>query len=296
MSGLIRTFRLGTVALVAALALTAGGLVVTAAPALACVPDTNGRCYNPTTYYVSGTDGSLAVQAQPHADNVTKWLGEGAAVQVICQINWGGTTDGVPSHTWDFIVGNGWVYDHYITTPVQDSHGWSPGITRCDLPAGALATSVSIPNLAVDQIQAASTPIHVFNDGPGYFTSTTVRGLTAGGACQDFVMANTDFWWLWDSWDGYAVLNNVFTWADTSRAYGRSVLSTPVVGAIVVFNGGSHGPWDYGTGHVAMVVKVNDSSSFTVAEYNWHAGGGGSGIMDYRRVSMNVGAVSAFIR
>src|SRR5262245_3413653 len=55
-------------------------------------------------------------------------------------------------------------------------------------------------------------------------------------------------------------------------------------------------PWDYHTGHVAVVVKVNDSSSFTIAEYNWHANGGGFGIMDFRRVSMNVGAVSAFIR
>lgn len=51
-----------------------------------------------------------------------------------------------------------------------------------------------------------------------------------------------------------------------------------------------------GTGHVAMVVRVDNSSSFTVAEYNWHANGGGFGIMDYRRVSMNVGAVSTFIR
>jgi hypothetical protein len=285
-----------SVAVVAALAMS--GVVVTAKPAMACIPDPNGNCYIPGTYYVSGTDGTLAVQAQPHVNNVIRWLSEGAAVQVVCQINWGGTADGIPSHTWDFIAGGGWVYDHYITTPAQDSHGWSPGITRCDLPAGALTTRVSVPNLADEGIQAASSPAHVFNDGPGFFNSTTVRGLTDGGACQDFVVANTDFWWLWDSWDGYATLNNVFTWGSVSKAYGRRTLSTPLVGAIVVFNGGWHGPWNYGTGHVAMVVRVYSNTDFTVAEYNWHAGGGGYGIMDFRRVNMNnePGAVNTFIR
>jgi hypothetical protein len=276
--------------------LAAGGAVATASPAMACVPDPNGGCYTPKTYYVNGTDGTLAVQQQPHTGNVARWLNENNAVQVICQIDYGGEADGVPSHTWDLIVGGGWVYDHYITTPAQDGYGWSPGVTRCDLPAGPLTTRVSVPTLAIDAMQVAAAPAHVFNDGPGFFNSTTLRGLTDGGACQDFVVANTDFWWLWDSWDGYTTLNDVFTWAAVSRAYGRTVSSTPVVGAVVVFNGGWHGPWNYGTGHVAMVVKVNDSSSFTVAEYNWNANGGGFGIMDFRRVSMNVGAVSAFIR
>jgi len=285
------------VRVLAVAALGVGGAVVgSAAPALACVPDPSGGCYTPKTYYVSGTDGTLAAQSQPNVNHVVGWLTEGAAVQVICQINYGGETDGVPSHTWDFISGNRWVYDHYITTPAQNSYGWSAGVPRCDSPPGALTTRVSVPNLAVDGMSVASSPMHVFNDGSGYYNAANVRGLSDGGACQDFVVANTDFWWLWDSWDGYATLNNVFTWASVSRAYGRTVSSTPMVGDVVVFNGGWHGPWDYGTGHVAMVVQVNDSSSFTVAEYNWHANGGGYGIMDYRRVPMNVGAISAFIR
>ena len=279
----------------AAVALAGGGLAVAGAgTALACVPDDHGGCYTPKTYFIDGTDGTLAVQRQPHINNVMGSLAEGAAVQVICQINFGGTADGIPSHTWDYITGNGWVYDHYVTTQAQDSHGFSPGVPHC-ASGGALTTSVSIPNLAVNEIRPA-TKTHVFNDGPGYYTSTTVRGLNDGGACQDFVVANTDFWWLWDSWDGYVTLNNVFTWPDVSRAYGRSVLSTPVVGAVVVFKGGPHGPYDYGTGHVAMVVKVNDSNSFTIAEYNWGIGGGGFGIMDYRRVDIRDGAVFAFIR
>jgi surface antigen len=280
--------------------LTIGFEVAAASPALACVPGPNGGCYYPHTYYVSGTDGTLAVQVQPHVNNVARWLHEGNAVQVICQLNWGGTDpyDNLSSHTWDLIGGGGWVYDWYITTPAEDSHGWSPSVPRCDLPAGQLTDAVSVPNLAVNAMQVASSPAHVFNDGPGYFNSTAVRGLHDGGACQDFVMANTDFWWLWDSWDGYQTLNNVFTWASVSQSYGRSVYSNPGVGDIAVFVGGWHGPWYYGTGHVAMVVKVNDSSSFTVAEYNWHANGGGYGIMDFRRVAMSdfAGSYLRFIR
>lgn len=271
--------------------LTIGIGVAAASPALACVAGPNGGCYNPQTYFVSGTDGTLAVQIQPHVNNVARWLSEGSAVQVICQINWGGTDpyDGLSSHTWDLLAGGGWVYDWYITTPVQDSHGFSPRVPRCDLPAGQLSTAVSVPALAVNQLWVASSPAHVFNDGSGYYNSTAVRGLTDGGACQDFVMTNTDFWWLWDSWDGYQTLNNVFTWASVSQAYGRSVYSSPGVGDIAVFAGGWHGPWNYGTGHVAMVVRVDDSNTFTVAEYNWYATGingrsGGYMIMDFRRV------------
>jgi len=294
-----RLRRLAAIGLTAS-CLTIGFGVATASPALACIAGPNGGCYNPHTYYVSGTDGTLAVQVQPHVNNVARWLYEGNAVQVICQINWGGTDpyDLLSSHTWDVIVGGGWVYDWYITTPVQDGYGWSPGVPRCDLPAGQLTAAVSVPNLAVNAMWVASSPTHVLNDGPGYFNSTAVRGLYDGGACQDFVMANTDFWWLWDSWDGYQTLNNVFTWASVSQSYGRSVYNTPGVGDIVVFAGGWHGPWYYGTGHVAMVVKVNDSSSFTVAEYNWNANGGGYGIMDYRRVAISdfAGSYLKFIR
>src|SRR5262245_3413650 len=90
-------------------------------------------------------------------------------------------------------------------------------------------------------MQVVSPPAHVFNDGPGFLNSTAVRGLSDGGACQDFVMANT-YWWLWDSWNGCRTLNNLFTWASVSQAYGRAVSSTPVVGAVVVVNGGQHAP------------------------------------------------------
>jgi CHAP domain-containing protein len=284
----------------AAVCLSAGSGAIAASPAMACVAGPDGGCYTPHTYSVTGTDGSLAVQARPHVGNVASWLGQGSAVQVICQANWGGTDpyDGLSSHTWDFIVGGGWVYDWYLTTPVQDGHGWSPGVPRCGLPAGQLSTAVPVPDLAINQMRVMSAPAQVFRDGPGYFSSTAVRGLRDGGACQDFVMANTDFWWLWDSWDGYQSLNNVFSWASVSQSYGRSVYDSPGVGDIAVFAGGWHGPWNYGTGHVAMVVKVNDSSSFTVAEYNWNANGGGFGIMDFRRVALAdfAGSYLTFIR
>ncbi|HEY4854578.1 MAG TPA: hypothetical protein VII22_27640, partial [Streptosporangiaceae bacterium] len=44
-----------------------------------------------TTYYVQGTNGTLAIQSQPAVNHVVGWLNNGAAVQVACQINNGGT-------------------------------------------------------------------------------------------------------------------------------------------------------------------------------------------------------------
>ncbi len=95
-------------------------------------------------------------------------------------------------------------------------------------------------------------------------------------------MANTDFSFLWPD------INYVANWPQDGRNNGRVVSSTPVVGAVVVFNPGQHWwstqhYWDYGSGHVATVVKV-DSSSYTVAEFNFNLGGGGRHIMDFRRV------------
>lgn len=63
------------------------------------------------------------------------------------------------------------------------------------------------------------------------------------------------------------------------------------------------GDWDYGDGHVAVVVKV-DSSSYTVAEFNFNLGGGGQHIMSFRRIpwpdpypnSLGGPSVLAFIR
>src|ERR1700730_2776796 len=75
----------------AVLVIAAGGLLATTGPAGAA-----------TTSHVQGSNGSLAVQSQPAVNHVVGWLANGAAVQVVCQINNGGTDpyDGLTSRTW----------------------------------------------------------------------------------------------------------------------------------------------------------------------------------------------------
>lgn len=79
----------------------------------------------PGFYQVFGTDGTLAVQSKPSVGHVIGSVPEGALVDVICQVNNGSTADGLPSHTWDKIGNNAWVYDWYIATPPEDAAGWS---------------------------------------------------------------------------------------------------------------------------------------------------------------------------
>jgi hypothetical protein len=256
---------------------------------------------NTVTYRttMSATETSYA---KPDYGTAVGTRSAGTGVHIWCQANYGADTghgaNVAGNWTWDKTAEGGWVPDWNVNTPTSNSDGFSSGVPRCYNAPATLSTRVSVPTLSINQIQPAAQPAQVFNDGPGYFGSTAVRGLRDGSACQDFVMANTDFWWLWDSWDGYTTLNDVFTWASTSQAHGRFVSSTPAVGDVVVFAGGWHGPFNYDTGHVAMVVKVNDSSSFTIAEYNWNIGGGGPGVMDFRRVSMAdfAGSYLQFIR
>jgi hypothetical protein len=107
--------------------LLAGGLLAAtsvglSAQAAAAAPQTLAP---PGFYQVFGTDGTLAVQSQPFVGHVIGSVPEGDLVDVMCQINTGGTADGIPSHTWDEIGTNAWVYDHYIATPPQDRFGWS---------------------------------------------------------------------------------------------------------------------------------------------------------------------------
>ena len=119
---MIRRFPVG-IAAAAVLALASVGLATDSATA--AVPQAPLTLGSPGIYQVFGTDGSLAVQSQPSVGHVVGSVPEGAFVNVICQVNTGGTADGIPSHTWDLIGTNAWVYDHYISTPPQDGFGWS---------------------------------------------------------------------------------------------------------------------------------------------------------------------------
>ena len=114
------------------------GLAVASAPgarAADCFdPDPANLCAYPGWFAVQGTDGTLAVQSTDAVDHVIGWLNEGASVKVLCQQTDGSTDpyDGLSSRTWDRVYAYfngrwdyGWVYDSFVSTPVQDNYGRS---------------------------------------------------------------------------------------------------------------------------------------------------------------------------
>jgi hypothetical protein len=243
-------------------------------------------------YQVIGTDSQgLAVQSQPHINHVVRWVPNGTTLNVACQVNNGDQVDGRtqygrPFTTWDKLTDGTWVYDWYMTTAVVATDGYSPGMPHCAGGPPALTTSIAVPNLTIGGIKANGyTAGPLYYDGPGFSNAGRAESLAAAensGFCQDMVMANTDFSWLWPD------INYVARWPGDAVSNGRSVTGYPIVGAVVVFRPGNHywssaHYWNYGVGHVAMVVKA-DSSSYTVAEFNFNLGGGGRYIMDFRRI------------
>ncbi|TDE49045.1 M23 family metallopeptidase [Nonomuraea mesophila] len=89
------------------------------------------------TYRVTGADSrGLAVQSEPRAGHVIRYVANGTALNVVCQINDGGQVDGKahrgrPFTTWDRLSDGTWVYDWYMTTPTVGADGYSSGIKRC---------------------------------------------------------------------------------------------------------------------------------------------------------------------
>ncbi|MBV9383874.1 MAG: CHAP domain-containing protein [Streptosporangiaceae bacterium] len=196
-----------------------------------------------TTYHVQGTTGSLAVQSQPAVDHVTGWLANGAAVQVVCQINNGGTDpyDGLTSRTWDELTSGNWVYDWYVSTPRQGSDGFSPGVPHCDA-----ATGLNPYNYPWPYPQSATWVA----DGHGYWE----------GECTSFAA------WAIRA-DGRPHRKSPDWLGDASMWTGSYSESTPHVGDIAQWD-----PWHnqaFGGGHVAYVAAVYPNGTIKVYEYNW---------------------------
>jgi surface antigen/predicted transcriptional regulator len=115
-----------------------------------------------------------------------------------------------------------------------------------------------------------------------------------GNALPPFAFGPQDDWFPWGQCTWYvASLRNVtwngnaWEWAWTAREAGRPEGMTPRVGSIVVFGPGGGYSFD---GHVAYVVSVQSSHSFTIDEGNYL----GLGIVDQRHVG-SLGDVEAFI-
>ncbi|HVV24254.1 MAG TPA: CHAP domain-containing protein [Pseudonocardiaceae bacterium] len=223
----------GSAVLVAA----AAGLFGMAAPAQAA-----------TTYHVSGTDGTLAEQSQPQANHVVKWLSEGAAVSVVCQVDDGGQDLGdgpsapwQQSRTWDQLSDGNWVYDHFITTPAQNSQGWSPGVPQCN------TGSVSIN---ADNYPWRVGPDQWVDDGHGYYA----------GECVSFAA------WAIRS-DGRSHTKSPDFLGNANMWHGASSTTIPYPGEVAQWDPNVNGAGS--AGHVAYVQSVNQDDTITVYEYNW---------------------------
>lgn len=115
-----------------------------------------------------------------------------------------------------------------------------------------------------------------------------------GNALPPFAFGPTTDYFPWGQCTWYvASLRNVTwngnanEWAATARAAGRPEGMKPRVGSIVVFGAGNGYS---GFGHVAYVVSVQGSHSFTVDEGNFL----GLGVVDQRHIG-SLNDVEAFI-
>jgi len=265
-----------------------------------------------TNTYITGMGATETSYSRPDFGTAVGSRGSSSTVHIWCQTNVGTSTghgyNTAGNFTWDSIAEGGWVPDFNVNTPMVGVDDYSPGVPRCHR-SGPLTVTGTI---ASDLRQFPATPGQawvvpgnshtigpLFNSSGDYWQSVQAESTSAAlanGACQDLVLANSNFWWLFDVANGGSILNNVDTWGpdsgggtDTSNGvyyhgYGRVwATSNPKVGDIVVF--GHVQGWTP-NGHVASVIRV-DSDGYVIAEFNFHQNGGGTGILDFRKVTPN---------
>ena len=136
-----------------------------------------------------------------------------------------------------------------------------------------------------EQEAAAAAAAAAAGAGAAHVTGNALRPFAFGpriddypwGQCTWYVASLRDVYWSGNAWE----------WAYTAASAGRPEGMRPRVGSLVVFGPG-HGYSQFG--HVAYVVAVQNSSSFTVDEANML----GLGVVDQRHI-MSLYDVEAFI-
>ncbi len=136
-----------------------------------------------------------------------------------------------------------------------------------------------------EQEAAAAAAAAAAGAGAAYVMGKALRPFAFGpriddypwGQCTWYVASLRDVYWSGNAWE----------WAYTARAAGRPEGMRPRVGSMVVFGPGN-GYSEFG--HVAYVVGVQGSTSFTVDEANML----GLGVVDQRHIT-SLHDVEAFI-
>jgi surface antigen len=157
------------------------------------------------------------------------------------------------SSIWDQLSNQAYVADYYVNTP--DVGTFSPGLARC--------SSVAPPPVGRNR------------------GVTTNHNQGASGQCT---------WWADEEFHAFSGLwpdftgndnNNAMYWAANARAKGWTVVATPEVDSVAVFEPGMNGAGQYG--HVAWVTRVSDGQ-ITISEMDAYFNGGGPGKVDVRTI------------
>jgi surface antigen len=243
-SGLVRR-GVSMLARTATVAALAGGAVLLAAG----IP----QCSSPT--YLTTASPSLNVRSGPStADTVVGSLAYHTSITISCQTT-GATVDG--SAIWDEIGSGRYVSDYWVNTPNFGTY--SPGLAVC-----------------------AGTP----TGGGGTIGRTVGDNPFPGGQCtwgadnlaHEFMATDPTAYPSGHSF--IEVSGNADQWASSASANGWTVVSTPHLDSIVVFQPGVQGA-DPTYGHVAFVTAVYSNGTFQIEEMNATAGSN----YDFRTVS-----------
>jgi surface antigen len=187
-----------------------------------------------------------------------------STITISCQTT-GSSVNG--SSIWDELPGGRYVSDYWIDTPAYGQ--FSPGLVRCGTqPAPAPGPSSSPPTVSAPAPSPGRAVGVTTNHNEGSYGECTEWAIAEfhahSGLGPDFTGAN----------DG-----NARYWAGNAQAKGWTVVATPEINSVAVFQPGDNGA--FGTGHVAWVTAVS-GNSITVSEMNFDADGGGWNRVDSR--------------
>jgi surface antigen/uncharacterized protein YraI len=212
------------------------------------------QCASPTTYLTTASP-SLNVRSGPStADSAVGSLAYHTSITISCQTT-GATVDG--SAIWDQIGSGRYVSDYWVNTPNFGTY--SPGLAVCaGTPAGGGGTiGLTVGDNPFPGGQCTWGADNLAHE----FMATDPSAYPSG---HDFI----DVW------------GNADQWASSAAANGWTVVSTPKLDSIVVFQPGVQGA-DPTYGHVAWVTAVYSNGTFQIEEMNATAGAN----YDFRTVS-----------
>jgi surface antigen/uncharacterized protein YraI len=213
----------------------------------------------PSQTYLTTANPSMSVRSGPSAaDSIVGSLAYHSSITIICQTT-GASTDG--SVIWDEIGAGRFASDEYVNTPGAGTY--SPGLAVCP-----------------------GTPL----GGGGAVGGTTGSNPFPGGQCtwgadnlaHEFMVTDPAAYPAGHNF--ISIGGNADQWAASAAAHGWTVVNTPHLDSIVVFQAGVQGA-DPTYGHVAWVSAVYSNGTFQIEEMNATAGPN----YDFRTVSVASG-------